>query len=121
MIGIGGKNIVDYNSAWLFFMIYLHIVLKAVFVLFFRIQCWSHFNAPVHGRECLRGSIPTPSYKVMIVYTFHLSNCTSFSDNATCEYCCFMFYVIHQPVLQKVTSNTPMYLTIKHTHLHYYL
>jgi len=32
-----------------------------------------------------------------------------------------MFYVIHQPVLQNVTSNAPMYLTITHTHLHYYL
>jgi len=34
----------------------------------FRVQCWSHFIVPVHGREWGRGSIHATSYKVVIVY-----------------------------------------------------
>ena len=56
MIGIGGKNIVDYNSAWLFFMIYLHIVLKAVFVLFF-VSNVGHTLMPPYMEESVFGDL----------------------------------------------------------------
>ena len=44
---------------------------------------------PVHGRERCRGSIPTPSYKIVLLYNFSftyftigLSHCNSSSENA---------------------------------------
>ena len=77
-------------------LIYVMVIHKLYMQFFlFRVQCWSQFIVPVHGREWGRESIHKPSYKVVIVYTFHLSNCYSFfTDNATCEYCLFV-YVVH--------------------------
>ena len=73
------REIADYNSAWLFvYDISSYCIESCVRPFFlFRVQCWSQFIVPVHRREWSRGSILAPSYKAVIVYTFHLSNCNT--------------------------------------------